>query len=506
MAGVALAVLLGVPGSARAQSEPWLLHLEPSYMLPITAPQREQFEPGMAAAVTLERSLGRMFLVGARVRGGALLDGPAPSDPSLVDPGLGGLGSFTLTARLRPLGRRAGAARGTGLWVDVGGGVAITGELIRPTLEAGLGYGFAWGAVDIGPVIRFQQVMQPSGNIDDRDAHLLLLGLQLTFLDRRGPELVARDPEHRALPEGDRDADGLLDDEDGCPDDPEDVDEFEDADGCPDDDNDADGVLDAADDCPLEPEDFDGFADDDGCPEPDNDEDGILDADDQCPEEPETLNGIEDDDGCPDEGLIEMRNDRIVLEERVLFDFQRARVKRRARPIVDAIVELVRQHPDWARMRIEGHADVRGDQEYNQELSERRARNVVRALVEAGLPPELLESVGFGSSRPRDRRQNEDAHARNRRVEFVLVAERDADGNVRDTRQVLDIPTAVPVAAGDDADMVFETDPGESAEDAEAPESDDAAPETASDEPRPEDREREDEGPLARADAPEDVR
>ena len=522
VAVLVLGVLLGGPASASAQGEPWLLHLEPSYVLPITDPQRERFEPGLAVAVSLERALGPMFLMGVRARGGALFDGPPPADPSLVDPGPGGLGSFTLTARLRPLGRRGGAARGTGLWIDVGGGVAVTGELVRPTVEAGLGYSFAWGSVDLGPVVRFQQVVQPAGNFDDRDAHLLLLGLQLTFLDRRGPEPVGRDPEHRALPEGDRDADGLLDEEDGCPDQPEDVDDFEDDDGCPDEDNDADGVLDVDDDCPLEPEDADGFEDEDGCPDPDNDEDGILDGDDQCPEEAETLNGVEDEDGCPDEGLIEMRNDRIVLEERVLFDFQRARVKRVARPLIDAIVELVRQHPNWVRMRIEGHADVRGDQTYNQELSERRARNVVRALIEAGLPPELLESVGFGSSRPRDRRGNEEAHARNRRVEFVLVAQRDADGRVRGTREAIDLPAAIPVAAQDEVDMVFESDPGSesaSGEDTpsaaaetlaedetpagdEAPEADgeEAPPETAA---ADEDREP---GPLARADEPEDVR
>ncbi|MEM1417948.1 MAG: OmpA family protein, partial [Myxococcota bacterium] len=168
----------------------------------------------------------------------------------------------------------------------------------------------------------------------------------------------------------------------------------------------------------------------------------------------------EDEDGCPDEGLIEMRNDRIVLEETVLFDFQRARVKRRARPIVDAIVALVRQHPDWMKMRIEGHADVRGDQAYNQELSERRARNVERALVAAGLPEDLLESVGFGSSRPRDLRRSEEAHARNRRVEFVLVARRNADGSVTGTREVIDMPSALGAAAAVDADMVIAEDPG----------------------------------------------
>jgi hypothetical protein len=65
------------------------------------------------------------------------------------------------------------------------------------------------------------------------------------------------------------------------------------------DDRDGDGIRDDVDQCPDDPEDFDGFADDDGCPEPDNDGDGILDVDDLCPNEPEVMNGQADDDGCP---------------------------------------------------------------------------------------------------------------------------------------------------------------------------------------------------------------
>src|SRR5690606_22292816 len=61
---------------------------------------------------------------------------------------------------------------------------------------------------------------------------------------------------------GDRDGDGYLDDEDQCPDDPEDFDNFEDDDGCPDPDNDKDGILDVDDRCPNIPEDFDGDQDD----------------------------------------------------------------------------------------------------------------------------------------------------------------------------------------------------------------------------------------------------
>ncbi|MEI8256889.1 MAG: OmpA family protein, partial [Deltaproteobacteria bacterium] len=102
---------------------------------------------------------------------------------------------------------------------------------------------------------------------------------------------------------GDRDGDGLRDDVDRCPDQPEDFDLFEDADGCPDPDNDRDGILDERDSCPNVPEDRDGDHDDDGCPEGDEgdrDGDGILDRVDQCPDQPEDRDQFQDADGCPD--------------------------------------------------------------------------------------------------------------------------------------------------------------------------------------------------------------
>jgi len=99
----------------------------------------------------------------------------------------------------------------------------------------------------------------------------------------------------------DSDEDGIADDEDQCPDIAEDVDGFEDEDGCPDYDNDQDGLYDSKDKCPDKPEDFDGYMDGDGCPDPDNDNDKIPDTEDKCPNQAETYNGFKDDDGCPDE-------------------------------------------------------------------------------------------------------------------------------------------------------------------------------------------------------------
>jgi outer membrane protein OmpA-like peptidoglycan-associated protein len=117
---------------------------------------------------------------------------------------------------------------------------------------------------------------------------------------KREPEDMDGFEDADGCPDPDNDADGFPDDNDECPNDPEDVDGFQDDDGCPEPDNDGDGLVDAMDSCPLEAEDADGFQDDDGCVDPDNDGDGIDDGFDACPDAAETVDGWADDDGCPD--------------------------------------------------------------------------------------------------------------------------------------------------------------------------------------------------------------
>jgi len=98
----------------------------------------------------------------------------------------------------------------------------------------------------------------------------------------------------------DDDKDGIKNNIDRCPKEPEDVDGFEDTDGCADTDNDHDWIPDTLDKCPSMPEDKDGFEDSDGCPDPDNDADSIIDINDKCPNAAEDIDGFEDEDGCPD--------------------------------------------------------------------------------------------------------------------------------------------------------------------------------------------------------------
>jgi hypothetical protein len=127
-----------------------------------------------------------------------------------------------------------------------------------------------------------------------------LRGVMVMSYTMGSPELAPLHPHVAPAPDRDRDGDGLVDQRDRCPREPEDQDGFQDGDGCPDPDNDRDGIADAQDKCPLAPEDRDGFENDDGCPDPDNDGDGLADARDKCPNQSETINGKDDDDGCPD--------------------------------------------------------------------------------------------------------------------------------------------------------------------------------------------------------------
>jgi outer membrane protein OmpA-like peptidoglycan-associated protein len=225
-------------------------------------------------------------------------------------------------------------------------------------------------------------------------------------------------------PEGDkndRDGDGILDDADKCPDEPEDFDQFEDEDGCPDPDNDKDGILDQDDLCPNDPEDKDGYEDEDGCPDLDNDKDRISDRDDKCPNEPETYNGTDDQDGCPDRGRVVVTDTAIEILDMVYFEYNKAVIKPQSYPILDAVAATLQGNPSILLIEIQGHTDERGDDAYNLDLSDRRAKSVEKYLVDKGVESKRLTAQGYGETQPVDRRSNEAAWAKNRRVAFLIL-------------------------------------------------------------------------------------
>ncbi len=235
------------------------------------------------------------------------------------------------------------------------------------------------------------------------------------------------DPVRERTPDGnDRDGDGIRDDLDRCPDDPEDFDQFEDGDGCPELDNDRDQILDVDDLCPLVPEDFDGFDDQDGCPDGDNDRDRIADQDDRCPNEPETYNNVDDGDGCPERAddprvVVVQRKGKIVPLKPINFEYDKDVIKRDSYYILDAVVAALQGTSAIQLLEVAGHTDQQGDDAYNLDLSIRRAAAVRRYLVEKGVDPDRLESQGYGETDLKDPRNTQAAYAKNRRVEFVIL-------------------------------------------------------------------------------------
>jgi len=219
-------------------------------------------------------------------------------------------------------------------------------------------------------------------------------------------------------PPDDPDGDGIPSKVDDCPDVPEDFDDFEDWDGCPEEDNDADTFLDWEDDCPNHAEDEDGFEDADGCPETDNDYDGVLDGDDVCPNDPENANGYEDEDGCPDE--VPRNLTKIVGVIRgINFKVDSDELKPSSYSVLDEAAATLLKYDDIA-LEIQGHASAEGDDDYNMDLSQRRAESVMRYLISKGISERRLVAIGYGETRPLEE-DTPDGRVINRRVEFHLI-------------------------------------------------------------------------------------
>ena len=217
----------------------------------------------------------------------------------------------------------------------------------------------------------------------------------------------------------DTDGDGIPDNVDKCPNEPEDKDGFQDDDGCPDPDNDADGVPDATDKCPNEAEDKDGFQDEDGCPDPDNDADGVLDAQDKCPTEQETRNGYKDDDGCPDELPAAVKKFTGVIKG-INFKANSADIQKSSFKLLNDAVKVMKEYSDL-RLEISGHTSSEGKAEKNLKLSQDRAASVKAYMVAQGIADDRIVTVGYGSEKPIANNKTAKGRQQNRRIEFRLL-------------------------------------------------------------------------------------
>lgn len=366
---------------------------------------------------------------GARLANGRLVIGPEAFGSTVLT-------DETFKTRTTPLEILLGAhyAFKGGFRMGAGAGTGLTRGYGSPVARALL-------SLEWSPDII--EDTDGDGIADDQDACPTTPGVRSADPDRNGCPVPAAPP-------ADRDGDGILDAEDACPDtagkrtddkrtngcadrdgdgilDPLDacVDEKGVAsddpakNGCPERDTDGDGVLDKDDACPA----VAGLRTSDpktnGCPDPDRDKDGVPNVTDACPDEPGKPDPDPKRNGCPKAFVAE---GQIRILDQVKFKTGSAEILpgKDSEEVLQAVLGVLKSHPDIGKLRIEGHTDSTGSAKINTKLSADRAASVVSWLVKNGVDKGRLASAGFGQDRAIDTNATEEGRRNNRRVEFHI--------------------------------------------------------------------------------------
>lgn len=110
----------------------------------------------------------------------------------------------------------------------------------------------------------------------------------------------------------------------------------------------------------------------------------------------------------------------VITSGNIYFDYDRSELKADAKAILKKKAEYLRKYPQLS-VRIEGHCDSRGTNEYNLALGERRANAAFKYLNAMGIGGDRLTTVSYGEERPADSGNNERAWSKNRRDEFKVM-------------------------------------------------------------------------------------
>ena len=344
-------------------------------------------------------------------------------------------------------------------WLDpsltLGGGYTFLGDKSFGTVQPGVGLTF-WFNENVGlalaTVYKSSQLIggdrNMAGDIYEPKApshvqHTVGITFQFGGKDTDGDGIYDKDdacPEVAGLKQfngcPDTDGDGIIDGSDACPD----VFGLATLNGCPD--TDGDGIADKDDACPevkglaafkgCPDTDGDGLADKDdkcptvagpksngGCPVLDADKDGVPDLEDNCP----LVAGPASNKGCPE--LSQKDVEELRVQARAIFFTSGKATLSDAKKgdntgRLDAIKEILKNYPT-AKFSINGHTDNTGSDKLNQKLSDDRAKVVMDALIERGIPAANLESKGYGESAPVADNKTKEGRAENRRTEVIYI-------------------------------------------------------------------------------------
>ena len=107
--------------------------------------------------------------------------------------------------------------------------------------------------------------------------------------------------------------------------------------------------------------------------------------------------------------------------QNVFFDYDKSTLLQQSYNELQHLLNILQSHP-MMKIEIDGHTDGHGSLDYNQRLSENRAKAVVEFLISKGIDPKRLQYKGFGKTRPIDTNVTEEGRAHNRRVEFKVIS------------------------------------------------------------------------------------
>jgi outer membrane protein OmpA-like peptidoglycan-associated protein len=118
---------------------------------------------------------------------------------------------------------------------------------------------------------------------------------------------------------------------------------------------------------------------------------------------------------------VRVRHGSLQLFEKIYFETAKATIKPISYAILDAVAATLATNPQLDLVEIQGHADERGDDDYNLQLTQDRAQAVKQYLVDHGISADRLMASGYGETRPLCRAHDEDCWSANRRVELIIL-------------------------------------------------------------------------------------
>jgi OOP family OmpA-OmpF porin len=118
---------------------------------------------------------------------------------------------------------------------------------------------------------------------------------------------------------------------------------------------------------------------------------------------------------------VEVTQDKIVINEKIQFDYNKATIKPESHGLLNEIVSVIKENPHIKKISIEGHTDSDGSYNYNLKLSDDRSASVMKYLTDHGIDAGRLASRGFGESKAIAPNDTDEGQEKNRRVEFMIT-------------------------------------------------------------------------------------